>query len=163
MSKVYVIYPPDKISHWNRLYLLVYIHLRLHCTTAALVMEQLELNLSLGVSGKRNVRKIVGLWYKKLWWKFQWFIYNVQNNLINTLNKLTYVCYSLVFCKLVPDVLWVFFKCRWLPLLLMHCGYSSAQLEPLWLVDGDVLYFDKPLQYSKINFICCTPCIFLHC
>ena len=125
-------------------HVLVYIHLRIQLHYTTLTMKQLELDLSLGISGRRKVRKI-NSWFvieKKLRWKFQWFIYKVQNNLINTLNKLTYVCYSLLLCKLVPDV---FCKCRWFPLLLTHSGYNSAQLKPLWLVDRDVLYLDKPL------------------
>ena len=74
----------------------------------------------------------------------------VQNNLINTLNKLTYVCYSRPFCKLIIHVSWFFCECCWL-LLLVQCGWSSAQLLCLWVADRDVLYLDKLLQYNKIS------------
>lgn len=50
-------------------------------------------------------------------------IYNVKNNLINTINKLTYVYYSLLRREFVSGVLRGFFnKWRWLPLLLLQSG-----------------------------------------
>jgi hypothetical protein len=50
-------------------------------------------------------------------------ICNVKNNLINTINKLTYVYYSLLSREFVSGVLRGFFnKWRWLPLLLLQSG-----------------------------------------
>jgi hypothetical protein len=57
-------------------------------------------------------------------------IYNVKNNLINTINKLTYIYYSLLCREFVSGVLrGVFNKWRWLLLLVLHSGYRAAQLR----------------------------------